>query len=122
MLLDTLNPSLPSISLATYKLEELVLKSVFICTDHQSLLKNGKYALAEKVESSLCAGIHFKVPQVSYGFIEEPEYDELINPDPVYSNTRAPPSSVENKDCEYLILGEATLFTGKGMSALLNLN
>ena len=60
VLLDSLNPTLPSISLATYRLEVFIL--VLIWTDHQSPLKKGKYILAFKFGLSPSAGTHFRVP------------------------------------------------------------
>ena len=56
----------------------------------------------------------------------EPEYDPLVNPDPVYSNTNNDPVSplllLFHKDWEYLISDEATLADAVGIPAVLNLN
>ena len=77
MLLDPENPIFPSISFAANKVnlpssprpDPEPLK--FICTDHQSLLKKGKY-----IEIKDDAGkewYNFNVPQVSYGDGIDPE-------------------------------------------------
>ena len=64
---DPVQPTLPFIWFAANK--ELVTKAPvlvssvkFICADHQSPLKNGRYILADNAGFSWAAGIHFNVP------------------------------------------------------------
>ena len=58
--------------------------------------------------------------------MEDPEYEPLTNPDPVYSkDIKADlfvPFSERKIDCEYLILVEGVLDEGGGMFEGLNLN
>jgi hypothetical protein len=83
-----------------------------VITDHHPPSKNGKYTLVltEGVEES---GINLSVANSLYGSGIEPEYEPLINPEPVYSITSEElPLSIDHNDWENLV----------GNPSVLNLN